>query len=82
MALARMGRDFAAQFQAEIKSGTVQRLLSDAEWQMPIFAVRPEGKRVSKKVTVLVDFLRSSLKTLPSNTIWSRVGRRPHNLSR
>jgi LysR family transcriptional regulator for bpeEF and oprC len=39
-------------FEAEIEAGTVQRLLPDTEWQMPIFAVRREGKRSSKKVAV------------------------------
>jgi len=53
-------------FQAEIKAGTVQRLFPDTEWQKPIFAVRPEGRRSPKRVGVFVEFLRSAMKTLPS----------------
>jgi len=52
-------------FQAEIKAGTVQRLLPDTEWQKPIFAVRPEGRRSPKRVEVFVEFLRSAMKTSP-----------------
>jgi DNA-binding transcriptional LysR family regulator len=52
-------------FQEEIEAGTVQCLLPDAEWQKPIFAVRPEGRRSPKRVSVFVEFLRSAMKTLP-----------------
>jgi len=50
-------------FQAEIEAGTVQRLLPDTEWQKPIFAVRPGGRRSPKRVAVFVEFLRSAMKT-------------------
>lgn len=54
-------------FQAEIEAGTVQRLLPDAEWQKPMFAVRPEGRRSPKRVAVFVEFLRSAMKTSPEH---------------
>ncbi len=52
-------------FQAEIEAGTVRRLLPDTEWQKPIFAVRPEGRRSPKRVAVFLEFLRSAMKTSP-----------------
>ena len=52
-------------FQEEIEAGTVQCLMPDAEWQKPIFVVRPEGRRSPKRVSVFVEFLRSAMKTLP-----------------
>ena len=52
-------------FQAEIEAGKVQLLLPGTEWQKPIFAVRPQGRRSSKRVAVFVEFLRSVMQTLP-----------------
>jgi DNA-binding transcriptional LysR family regulator len=52
-------------FQAEIEAGRVRRLLPDAEWQKPIFAVRLEGRGSPKRVAVFVEFLRSAMKVSP-----------------
>jgi DNA-binding transcriptional LysR family regulator len=52
-------------FQAEIEAGTVQRLLPDSEWQKPIFAVRPAGRRSPKRVAVFMEFLRAAMKRSP-----------------
>jgi LysR family transcriptional regulator for bpeEF and oprC len=47
-------------FAAELREGTVVRLLTSLERTVPIFAVRPASRRMSAKVRVFVEHLEKT----------------------
>jgi LysR family transcriptional regulator for bpeEF and oprC len=47
-------------FAAELREGTVLRLLTSYERSVPIFAVRPASRRAPARVRVLMDHLEKS----------------------
>jgi DNA-binding transcriptional LysR family regulator len=47
-------------FAAELREGTVLRLLTPFERRVPIFAVRPASRRVSTKVRIFIEHLEKT----------------------
>ncbi len=47
-------------FAAELREGTVLRLLTDYERTAPILAVRPASRRMSAKVRVFIEHLEKT----------------------
>jgi LysR family transcriptional regulator for bpeEF and oprC len=47
-------------FAAELREGTVLRLLTPFETRVPIFAVRPASRRVSTKVRIFIEHLEKT----------------------